>query len=176
MADNIDTAPKGANAGLHEIQKRLGFIPNLVSGLAHAPTALDGYLALDRAWNHSSFTAEERQIVLLAASVENSCRYCAALHATMLKAMRTAPATISAIRNRVALQELKRNALVKITRDIVAGRGFASEGAKRDFLAAGYNAIALKELTLGIALATMGNYLDHLDPTQIDPALANEAR
>lgn len=176
MADNIDTAPKGTKAGLHEIQKRLGFIPNLVSALADAPAALDGYLALNRAWNHSSFTAEERQIVLLAASVENSCRYCAALHTTMLKAMRTAPATIAAIRNRMALQEPKRNALVKITGDIVAGRGFASEGAKRDFLAAGYDATALKELTVGIALATMGNYLDHLDPTPIDPALTIEAR
>ena len=172
MAENIDTAPKGAKAGLHEIQKRLGFIPNLVSALADAPAALEGYLALDRAWNHSSFTAEERQIVQLAASVENSCRYCAALHTTMLKAMRTAPATIAAIRNRMALQEPKR----KITGHIVAGRGFASEGAKRDFLAAGYEATALKELTVGIALATMGNYLDHLDPTPIDPALTIEAR
>jgi alkylhydroperoxidase family enzyme len=65
---------------------------------------------------------------------------------------------------------------VKITADIVAGRGFASEGAKRNFLAAGYDATALKELTVGIALATMGNYLDHLDPTPIDPALTTEAR
>ena len=71
--------------------------------------------------------------------------------------MRTAPATIAAIRNRITLQEPKRNALVKITGDIVAGRGFASEG-------------------VGIALATMGNYLDHLDPTPIDPALTIEAR
>ena len=39
----------------------------------------------------------------------------------------------------------------KITGDIVAGRGFASEGAKRNFLAAGYDATALKELTVGIA-------------------------
>jgi AhpD family alkylhydroperoxidase len=113
MADNIGTAAKGTKAGLHEIQKRLGFIPNPVLGLADAPAALDGYLALDRACNHSSFTAEERQIVLLAASVENSCRYCAAVHTTMLKAMRTAPATIAAIRNRTALQEPKPNALVR---------------------------------------------------------------
>ncbi len=176
MASNIDTMPKGMKAGLYEIQHRLGFVPNLIWGLAQAPTALDGYLALDRAWERSSFTAEERQIVLLAASVENSCRYSAAVHTTMLKAMRAAAATISAIRNRVALQDPKQNALVRITRDIVAGRGFASEGAKRDFLTAGYDAIALKELTLGIALATMGNYLDHLDPTPIDPAIAIEAR
>jgi hypothetical protein len=47
MADNIDTEPKGAKAGLHEIRKRLGFIPNLVSALADAPAALDGYLALN---------------------------------------------------------------------------------------------------------------------------------
>ena len=175
MAHN-SIAPKAVKAGLHEIQERLGFIPNLVSALADAPTALDGYLALNRAWNHSSFSVEERQIVLLAASVENSCRYCTAAYTTALKSMRTDAATIAAIRNRMALQEPKRNALVKITRDIVAGRGLASEGAKRDFLAAGYETTALKELTVGIALATMGNYLDHLDPVAIDPAYAAEAR
>lgn len=176
MASNTDTAPKEVKAELHEIQQRLGFMPNLVSALADAPAALDGYLVLNRAWNHSSFTAEERQIILLAASVVNSCRYCAALHTTMLKAMRTAPSTIAAIRSRITLQEPKRNALVKMTGDIVAGRGFASEGAKRDFLAAGYDTTALKELTVGVALATMGNYLDHLDPIPIDPALTIEAR
>ena len=83
MADNVDTAPKGSKAGLHEIQNRLGFIPNLVSALADAPAALEGYLALDRAWNHSSFTAEERQIVCLprpwrtvAATAQQSTRRC----------------------------------------------------------------------------------------------------
>lgn len=159
-----------------DVRRRLGFVPNLVSTLANTPMVLNGYLALDRAWSQSSFTPKERQIILLAASVENGCRYCAAAHATTLKAMRTAPATISVIRNRTASPEPNRNALVAITREIVAGRGFASESAKRDFLAAGYDATALKELTVGIALATMGNYLDHLDPIAIAPVFAAEAR
>lgn len=34
----------------------------------------------------------------------------------------------------------------------------------------------MMELTVGIALATMGNYLDHLDPIALDPAYAAEAR
>ena len=176
MASNFVAAPKVMNAELREIRKELGFIPNLLVALDRVPMALGGYLALSRAWRCSSFTVEERQVVLLAASVENSCRYCVAVHTTMLKAMRSDMATIAAIRNRMAVPEPKRNALVKITRDIVAGRGLASENAKREFLAAGYDATALKELTVGIALATMGNYLDHLDPTPIDPALTIEAR
>jgi alkylhydroperoxidase family enzyme len=43
---------------------------------------LKGYLALDGAYEKGSFTPRERQIILLAASVENNCNYCTAAHST----------------------------------------------------------------------------------------------
>lgn len=171
----IDAAPKAQKANLRGSRKRLGFMPNLISTFAASPPALRGYLALDRAWSRSAFSSKERQIVLFAVSVENSCRYCAAAHATVLKAMRTDAATVAAIRRREPLPDPKQNALVAIAREIVAGRGFASESTKRDFLAVGYGSTALMEVILGVALATMGNYLDHLNPISIDSAFAAEA-
>ena len=84
----IQAAPDGSKEGLRSIQKRFGFIPNLMATLANSPAVLNGYLALDAAWENSSLTREERQIVLLTASVENKCRYCVAAHVTGLKAMR----------------------------------------------------------------------------------------
>jgi AhpD family alkylhydroperoxidase len=49
---------------------------------------LKGYLALDTAWEKSSFSALERQLIFLAASVEHRCRYCIASHATVLKGLK----------------------------------------------------------------------------------------
>jgi AhpD family alkylhydroperoxidase len=158
------------------IAKGLGFVPNLISTFAGSQAALGAYLALDQAWSRTSFGSKERQIVLLAASVENGCRYCAAAHATMLKAMRVDAETVAVIRNRAPLADPKWNTLVAMTREIVGGRGFVAEAAKRDFLAAGYDTTALMELVVGVALATMGDYLDHLNPIPIDPAFAAEAR
>jgi AhpD family alkylhydroperoxidase len=52
---------------------------------ANNPAVLQGYLALDAVFEKGSFTPRERQIILLAASVENHCNYCAAAHSTIVE-------------------------------------------------------------------------------------------
>ena len=81
----IATAPEGSKAVLEHLQKSLGFIPNLMAIFANNPTVLQGYLALEDVYERSSFTPRERQIVLLATSVENDCNYCTAAHSTTAK-------------------------------------------------------------------------------------------
>jgi uncharacterized peroxidase-related enzyme len=166
----IQAAPDGSKEGLRNIQKRFGFIPNLIATFANSPAVLNGYLALDAAWENSSLTREERQIVLLTASVENKCRYCVAAHVTGLKAMRFDAGAISAICNRSSLTEPKQNALVAITRELVSERGLVSQASKKAFFETGYDVIALMEVLAGVGLKTMSNYLDHLSPISIDPA------
>ena len=124
----VDTAPDAAKDSLLGMRKRFRFIPNLMAAFANSPAVLNGYLALDAAWEKSSLTAKERQIVLLTASVENKCLYCTAAHTTALKAMRLDAETVGAIRNKSPLADPKQNALVAITRDLVSERGFDSEG------------------------------------------------
>src|ERR1700737_514285 len=94
----IESAPQGSKATLQAIQKRNGFIPNLMATFATSPALLKGYVALDAAWEKSSFSALERQLIFLAASVENCCRYCIATHATALKALKVNSQCIQAVR------------------------------------------------------------------------------
>ena len=166
----VDDAPEASREGLQNVRKRFGFIPNLMATFANSPAVLNGYLALDAAWEKSSFGARERQLILLTASVENKCLYCTAAHATTLKAMRLDAETIAAVRNRSPLADPRQQVLVAITRELVSGRGFASEATKKGFFEAGYGAVALMEILAGVALETMSNYLDHLCPISIDPA------
>ena len=173
---SIDIAPAGSKESLLSIRKRFGFIPNLLATFASSPAVLKGYLALGAAWERSSFTPRERQIILMTASVENKCLYCTAAHATALKALRVDADTIAAIRNRLPLADARQDALVAITRELVSERGFVSENAKRAFFDAGYDAVALMEILAGVALKTMSNYLDHLTPISIDPAFQAEAQ
>ena len=169
----VDTAPDAAKDSLLSIRKRFGFILNLMATFANSPAVLNGYPALDAAWEKSSLTAKERQIVLLTASVENKCLYCTAAHAAALKAMRLDAETV---RSKTPLADPKQNALVAITRDLVSERGFVSEDAKKAFFAAGYDEVALIEILAGVALKTISNYLDHLSPISIDPAFQAEAQ
>jgi len=73
----IATAPEASRPALEKIQESLGYIPNLMAIFANNPTVLQGYLALDAVFEKGSFTPRERQIILLAASLENHCNYCA---------------------------------------------------------------------------------------------------
>jgi uncharacterized peroxidase-related enzyme len=174
MPQTIESAPQGSKRILQAIQKRNGFISNLMATFASSPTLLNGYVGLDTAWEESSFTAQERQLIFLAASVENRCRYCVAAHATELKGLRVNPEYIQAVRNRDALGDPRLDALVTLTRELVAERGFVAPKTWERFVAAGFNEVALLEVLIGVALKIISNYLDNLSPIAIDAAFRGE--
>ena len=171
----VESAPQGSKAILQAIQKRNGFIPNLMATFASSPALLNGYVRLDAAWQKSSFSALERQMILLAASVENRCGYCIATHATALKGLKVNPQCIQAVRNRGSLGNQRLDALVTLTRELVLERGFVAPETRRRFVAAGFNEVALMEVLVGVALKVMSNYLDNLAPIAIDAAFRGEA-
>lgn len=170
----IESAPQGSKMTLRAIQKRNGFISNLMATFASSPTLLNGYVGLDTAWEESSFTAQERQLIFLAASVENRCRYCVAAHATELKGLRFNPEYIQAVRNRDALGDPRLDALVTLTRELVAERGFVTPKTWERFVGAGFNEVALLEVLIGVALKIISNYLDNLAPIAIDAVFRGE--
>jgi uncharacterized peroxidase-related enzyme len=173
----IATAPEGSRPMLEKVQKSLGFIPNLMATFANNPAVLEGYLALGAVFEKGSFTAREKQIILLAASVENNCNYCAAAHSQIAKAiLHTPPEVIAAVRKGIPTPDAKLNALVTLVRELVRERGYAKDATIQKFLAAGYKKEQVMELLLGIALKTISNYLDHISPTPFDDAFAGEAR
>jgi uncharacterized peroxidase-related enzyme len=171
----IESAPQGSKATLQAIQERDGFIPNLMATFASSPALLNGYVGLDTAWQASSFSALERQLIFLAASVENCCCYCVAAHATALKGLNVSPQYLQAVRNRGSLGNQRLDALVTLTRELVLERGLVAPGTRRRFVAAGFNEVALMEVLIGVALKVMSNYLDHLAPIAIDAAFRCEA-
>ncbi len=106
---------------------------------ANSPVLLEDYPSLESVFDKGSLTAAERHLVLLAASVENDCKYCTAAHSTVLKSFLHVPAEIvSAVRSNLPLPDPKSNALVALTREIVAERGHVEAQTIENFLAAGY--------------------------------------
>jgi uncharacterized peroxidase-related enzyme len=173
----VATAPEASKPILENIQKAFGFVPNLMATFANSPAVLQGYLAMDGVFEKGTFTPVERQLILLAASLENNCDYCVAAHSTIAKGFLHAPAeTIATVREGKTLVDQKQDALVNLVREIVRERGFASPATVEAFLAAGYQKPQVMELLLGVALKTVSNYLDHLSLATIDQAFAAEAR
>jgi uncharacterized peroxidase-related enzyme len=167
-----DTAPDDAKPVLEQIHKSLGFVPNLMATFANSPAVLKGYLALDAEFAQT-FSPVERQLILLAASLENACPYCTAAHSMMLKGMLKVPAEeVAAVREQRPTGNVRHDALIALTREIVRTRGHVDRATVAAFLAAGYRPEQVMEVLLGVALKTISNYLDHLSPTTIDSAFA----
>ena len=171
----LETAPEKSRPLLEKIQKSFKFIPNLFGVFANSPVLLEGYLGLEGVFEKGSLSAVERSIVLLAASVENSCRYCTAAHSTVLKAFLHVPAdVVSAVRSNQPVSDPKLEALIALTKEIVSQRGHVDAQTIENFLAAGYRKDQILEVLIGVALKTMSNYLDHISPTELDPAFRSE--
>jgi uncharacterized peroxidase-related enzyme len=172
----VDTAPEGSRPLLEKIQKSFKFIPNLYGVFANSPVLLEGFLGLEGAFDKGTLSAVERQIILLAASVENSCKYCTAAHSTLLKAFLHVPAeVVSAVRSNVPVSDPKLNALVALTKEIVAKRGYVEAQTIENFLAAGYRKDQILEVLMGVALKTISNYTDHISPNELDQAFRSES-
>lgn len=172
----VETAPEGSKETLRNINRGYGFVPNLMATFAHSPAVLNGYLAMDGAWDKSSLSPKERQVILLATSVQNHCNYCKAAHSTVLKSMmKVEPEIVSSIRENKIPSDAKLNALVKFTKEVVMERGYVSENTKAEFLKNGYTEVQMMEVIIGVALKTVSNYIDHLNPVEIDAGFKAEA-
>ena len=69
-------------ATLRGVRGRMGFVPNLLRTMAHAPAVMESYLSLSEKFATTSLTPAERQVVLLAVSQINGCEYCMAATGT----------------------------------------------------------------------------------------------
>lgn len=171
-----ETAPENSRPYLEDVQKAFKFIPNLFGVFANSPALLEGYLALEKSFEKTSLSPTERQVVLLAASVENTCAYCTAAHSTVLKAVLKAPADIvAAVRSCQPMDDSKLDALATLAKEIVAERGHLSAPTIDNFLAAGYRKEQVLDVLIGVALKTISNYTHHISPVAIDTAFQSEA-
>jgi len=170
-----ETADAESGAILEDVQKKFGFVPNLLGNMAHAPVTAKGYLALGDLVAQSSFDPTEQQVILLAVSRYNECEYCVGAHSA-ISAMQKLPAdVIESIRTDKPIADEKLEALRIFTTKLVDERGWLSEEDIGDFLAAGYSRGQVLEVLLGVAMKTISNYTNHIAGTDLDAAFADFA-
>lgn len=166
---------EAAQPDLDSVQEEYGFVPNLAGILGHAPEVLRGYLGLAQSFEKCSLGFPERQVVLIAASVANSCEYCVAAHSTGAKAETSLGPLVEQVRSGRPLSDTRLEALRLLTTDIVERRGWPQDDTVSRFLAAGFERQQLLEVVLGVALKTLTNYVNHLAAPEVDPQFSAEA-
>ena len=154
---------------LENARRHFGFVPNLLASMASSPVALGIYFNASLGFELGTLTPAERQIVLLTASKENNCAYCSISHGALARFYANVPVdALSAIESGGSPQDHRLNALVSITRELVAQRGQISGEVIQQFFDAGYRKEQLLEVLVGIGIKTISNYFDHIATLEID--------
>lgn len=167
-----ETAPSNTRDILTDVKKKYGFQPNLYGVFAHSPAPLKGYLGLAEAFDASSLSALERNVVLLATARTNDCYYCVAVHSTVGDMQKHPADVIEAIRNDTAIADPKLEALRRFTQSVVQSRGHLEDAQVKAFLDAGYQPHQALEVLVGVSLKTLSNYTNHLANPPLDAAFA----
>jgi uncharacterized peroxidase-related enzyme len=169
---NVPTRAQVAPANqaiFDNLNKALGFVPNLYATIAYSNNGLERFLAYQNA--KTSLTNKEKEAVNLIVSQVNGCVYCQSAHLVLGKMNGFSDKQLAEIRQGKA-EDGKLNALVALASDITKNRGNANETYVDAFFEQGYSKENLVDLILQISDKTAMNYLHNLTKVPVDFPLA----
>ena len=156
---------------LSSIQQGYGFLPNLFSYMAEAPTTVQAYLALNDLLAKTSIPMPQLQVALLAASIENDCNFCKVAHRAIGKKMGANPASLDALNNGEFVSDAKDRAIAEFTVAVMRNKGWVPDKDVQSFLSAGYNQQQILEVILVVTIKTLSNYSNHFTQPEPNPEL-----
>ncbi|SEN87616.1 uncharacterized peroxidase-related enzyme [bacterium A37T11] len=154
------------------LNKMVGFVPNLYAIFAHSEHALGTYLALQNA--KSSLRGKEREIINLVVSQVNQCKYCLSAHTQLAKINGFTDEQIIEIRKADVTFDPKFDALAKFVKSFTENKGNASQETVDNFFAAGYTNGNLIDTAVIVGDKIITNYLHNLTEVPVDWPLAPE--
>ena len=154
------------------LEKGVGFVPNLYATYAYSNTALGDYLALSN--RKTSLSAKEKEIVNLVVSEVNGCAYCKAAHTAIGKMNGFTDEQILEIRSGSASFNSKFDALAKFVKDAVINRSKPSAEVIDNLFEAGYNRENLIDIIMVIGDKTISNFIHGTTQIPVDFPAAPE--
>jgi AhpD family alkylhydroperoxidase len=151
------------------LQKALGFVPNLYATIAYSKNGLERFLSYQNA--KTSLSGKEKEAVNLIVSQVNNCVYCQSAHLVLGKMNGFSDEQLLDIRKGKAT-DVKLNALVQLAAEITKTRGYAKSELVDTFFNEGYTNENLVDLILQVSDKTAMNYLHNLTKVEVDFPLA----
>jgi AhpD family alkylhydroperoxidase len=167
-----DQASPANQALMDNLKKALTFVPNLYATFTYSETALGTYLTLQNA--KSSLSAKAREVINLAVSQVNSCRYCLAAHTLVGKMVGFTEDQVLEIRRGTASFDTRLDALARLVKNVAINRGHADKAILQAFFDAGWNEGNLIDVMVVIGDKTISNYLHSTTEIPVDFPAAPE--
>lgn len=156
--------------------KKYGFLPNFIAIAGEAPSVIESYDYLTSKFEDTTLSAAERQVVFLAASVENGCDFCVPAHTAAVEKDSSIDDEIAEkLRNQQPIDDSKLQALAEYTRELMHTKGNVSKQQLQTFLDAGYDRQQALEVMVGVAAKTVSNFVNNLVETPLNKELESFA-
>lgn len=154
--------------------KQVGFIPNMYANMVNLAPVLSTYLhGYAEFRNKGGFSAVEQEVVFLALSLTNGCKYCGAAHSMLAEKMSGVPADVlTAIRDGKPIPDTKLQTLYDFTVELVEQKGKVSPSTGEKFKAAGFTDKHVLGVILASSVKTLSNFSNHFFETELDEKFA----
>lgn len=152
-----DQVTEANQAIFDNLEKMVGFVPNLYATYAHNDTALGDYLTVQS--RKSTLTAKEKEIINLVVSETNQCFYCLSAHTAIGKMNGFSDDQIIEIRRADVSFDAKYDALAKFVSSAVLNRTKPTAEATEALFEAGYNEANLIDIIMVIGDKTISNLI-----------------
>jgi uncharacterized peroxidase-related enzyme len=150
------------------LQKGLGFVPNLYATFGLSENGLGAYLAFQQSQTKGAFKAKEREAINLVVSQANNCVYCLAAHTAIGKLNGFSDEQILQLRAGYADFDPKLDALVKVAKAITETKGHPAPELVDNYIAAGYAQSSVVDLVLMVGDKIISNYLHSITQIPVD--------
>ncbi|WP_299487250.1 carboxymuconolactone decarboxylase family protein [uncultured Allomuricauda sp.] len=148
------------------LEKAVGFVPNLFATYAHSENALGNYLNLSNA--KTSLKTKEKEAVNLAVSEVNGCIYCLSAHTAISKMNGFSEDQILELRSGRASFDNKLDALARLAKNITENRGATEAAVVENFFAAGWTKENLIDTIVLVGDKTISNYINNTTDIPVD--------
>jgi uncharacterized peroxidase-related enzyme len=165
-----ESAPEKSRSILKDLAAKLGFVPNVIGVLAESPAALKGWVDLKADFEGGTLSAIERKIIHMTTSHLNACGYCMAVGTTLGEKEGVSRDILNDLREDRKLKDAKLEQLRQFTKAVMRRMGRPDKADIEAFLRAGYTNAHILEVVLGVTLAIMGNYVNHIVEAPLDKA------
>ncbi|MEO9512249.1 MAG: carboxymuconolactone decarboxylase family protein [Flavobacteriaceae bacterium] len=152
------------------LEKAIGFVPNLFATYAHSENALGNYLSLSNA--KTSLKTKEKEVVNLAVSEVNNCIYCLSAHTAIGKMNGFTEDQILELRTGEASFDDKLDALARLAKNITENRGATDAAVVANFFAAGWTKENLIDTIVLVGDKTISNYINNTTDIPVDFPIA----
>ena len=158
-------APEAARPALSQSRRSFGAIPAPLARYASSPLMLKTALGNLHAFEQSSLSALEREVLAVTMGLANGCQFCVSMHSHALSQMRADPELVRSLRAGERLPDARLEALRNFILSALEKHGDVDASTFANFREHGFDHRQALDTLLGVATYTLTTFANRLTET-----------